>query len=142
MDEERTQKGREGILGNTARKWCGRDLNQVKFKSDALPCCAPSAHSQRTVVFSTWSSSLRGKKAAQFQDKSGFWRGALPTLPLSPAPAVSFLLSFSPFHPAGSQKAAGPWLRMENSLMDQAPGMENEPPHRRRSPRSTSREPR
>ncbi|KAF6081937.1 hypothetical protein HJG60_008914 [Phyllostomus discolor] len=36
-----------------------------------------------------------------------------------------------------SQKAAGPWLRMENSLMHQAPGTETEPPHQRRSPRTS-----
>lgn len=41
--------------------------------------------------------------------------------PPPPDPAVTLLPSFSYFHPAGSQKAAGPWLRMENSQMDGAP---------------------
>lgn len=73
---------------------------------------------------------------------NGFWRGLLTTLPLPPAPAVTLLPSSSSFHPMGSQKAAGPWLRMENSQMDRAPETETEPPHQRRPRLAVSKEPR
>lgn len=73
---------------------------------------------------------------------NGFWRGSLTTLPPPPAPAVTLLPSSSSFHPTGSQKAAGPWLRMENSQMNRAPETETEPPHQRRPRLAVSKEPR
>lgn len=84
----------------------------------------------QAVIFSTWYYSSRGNESISVSSLiNGFWRGALITLPQPPAPAVTLLLSFPYIHAAGSQKAAGLWLRMEDSQMDQTLETETEPPH-------------